>query len=285
MPQLVLTERHFIDDKTLQIFLPSKLYLSPSEYNVGACWASVTFIEGGSRKILIGSDCVQGQQSLRNTQLIGSFNNTNNEKHFFCESNFPQVFGKLNKGSALRVQLFDEDTNPICYWRVNHLAVCVVLIKTKMKENNYMLSLSGEVNNNGSDGNVMSYICTVNIPRGIRIKPSSTAAVTDIFLPKLTHTEEDGRIRDVIGDHDGGLLHVSIFSDIVSYDSDINSQLLRSFCVRAGQRNYTPPFLLHTLLSPGEHRNISFTMKVHTCADLLKLKFRGNLEVNLVISE
>ena len=113
MPQLVLTERDFIDDKTLQIVLPSKLYLSPSEYNVGACWASVTFIEGGSRKILIGSDCVQGQQVLRNTQLIGTFNNTNNARHFFSETNFPQVFGKLNKGSTLRV-LACESSSSLC---------------------------------------------------------------------------------------------------------------------------------------------------------------------------
>ena len=62
MPQLVLTEEYFIDDKTLQIILPSKLYLSSSEYNVGACWVNVTFLRGGARKILIGSDCVQGYQ-------------------------------------------------------------------------------------------------------------------------------------------------------------------------------------------------------------------------------
>ena len=285
MPQLVLTEEHFIDDKTLQIILPTKLYLSSSEYNVGACWVNVTFLRGGARKILIGSDCVQGYQSIEDTQLIGSFPNTNNDRHFFSESNFPQVFGKLNKGNSLRVRLFDQNQNPIYLNRINHVAVCVVLIKTKMKEKNIMLSLSGEVRNHGSDENVLSYICSANIPQGLRINQGSTGAITDIFLPKLTHTQPDGRVRDIIGDHDGGILRVSISSDIVSYESDINTQLLRAFCIKPGKRNYTPPFLLHTLLNPGEYQAVTLVMKVHACADLLKFIYREVLEVNLVIKQ
>ena len=285
MPQLVLSEKDFVDDKILQIFLPSKLYLSSDQFYVGVCWVYVTFKQGGgARRILIGSDSVQAHQAVQNTQLIGSFRNRNNQRHFFSEVNYPQFLGKVNKGSSFRVQLFNQDNKSIYLQEVNHIAICVILKKSKMKEKNIMLSLTGELKNYGTDGNDMNYICTANIPKGIRINQNSTVAITDIFLPKLTYTEGD-KVRNIVGDHGSGVLHISIFSNVVSYESDINSQLLRSFCIKVGHRNYTPPFLLYTLLSPGEYQSIRFIMKVHTCEDLMRFMFKGNLEVNLAIKE
>lgn len=283
MPQLVLSEKDFVSDKILQIFLPSKLYLSSSEFYVGVCWLYVTFKQGGgARRILIGSDSVQAHQTIQNTKLIGSFRNKNNRRHFFSEANYPQFLGKVNKGNSFSVQLFNQDKNPIYLQEINHIGVCVVLKKSTMKEKNTLLSLTGELKNIGSDGNIMSYICTANIPQGIKIKQDSSVAITDIFLPKLTYTKDDIS-HNIIGDHESGLLHVSIFSNIVSYESDINSQLLRSFCIKVGHQNYTPPFLLYTLLTPGEYQSITFIMKVHTCEDLMRFIFKGNLEVNLII--
>ena len=283
MPQLVLSEKDFVSDKILQIFLPSKLYLSSSEFYVGVCWLYVTFKQGGgARRILIGSDSVQAHQTIQNTKLIGSFRNKNNRRHFFSEANYPQFLGKVNKGNSFSVQLFDQDKKPIYLQEINHIGVCVVLKKSAMKEKNTLLSLTGELKNIGSDGNIMSYICTANIPQGIKIKQDSSVAITDIFLPKLTYTKDDIS-HNIIGDHESGLLHVSIFSNIVSYESDINSQLLRSFCIKVGHQNYTPPFLLYTLLTPGEYQSITFIMKVHTCEDLMRFIFKGNLEVNLII--
>lgn len=286
MPQLILSEKDFVDDKTLQIFLPSKLYLSLYDFKVGICWIYVTFKQGGgARKIIIGSDSVQAHQTIENTQLIGSFSNTNNKRHFFSESNYPQFLAKVNKGSNFRVQLFNQDNSSIYIQDINHIAVCVVLKKiTKMKERNSMLTLNGEINFCGSDENIMSYICNTNIPQGIKISEKSTVAITDIFLPKLTFTEGD-TIRNVVGDHESGMLHVSIYSNIVSYNSDINSQLLRSFCIKVGEQNYTPPFLLYTLCSPGEYRSLTFTIKVHTCRELMQFVFNGNCELSLVIKE
>ncbi len=283
MPQLVLSEKDFVSDKILQIFLPSKLYLSSSEFYVGVCWLYVTFKQGGgARRILIGSDSVQAHQTIQNTKLIGSFRNKNNRRHFFSEANYPQFLGKVNKGNSFSVQLFDQDKKPIYLQEINHIGVCVVLKKSTMKEKNTLLSLTGELKNIGSDGNIMSYICTANIPQGIKIKQDSSVAITDIFLPKLTYTKDDIS-HNIIGDHESGLLHVSIFSNIVSYESDINSQLLRSFCIKVGHQNYTPPFLLYTLLTPGEYQSITFIMKVHTCEDLMRFILKGNLEVNLII--
>ena len=214
MPQLILSEKDFVDDKTLRIFLPSKLYLAPYDFKVGICYIYVTFKQGGegARKILIGSDSVQAYQSIENTQLIGSFNNRNNKRHFLAEANYPQFLAKVNKGNSFRVQLFNQDNRPIYFQDINHIALCVVLKKiTKMKEKNIMLSLTGEINFCGTDENVMSYVCTTSIPQGIRISEKSTVAITDIFLPKLTFTEGD-IVRNVVGDHESGVLHVSIYS-------------------------------------------------------------------------
>lgn len=284
MPQLILTEKDFVNDKTLQILLPSKLYLSSCDFKVGVCWIYVTFKQRrGARKILIGSDSVESYQSIQNTQLIGSFNNTNNERHFFSEANYPQFLAKVNKGSCFRIQLFNQDNGSIYLQDIKHFAVCIVLRKiTKMKEKNILLALNGEVNFCGSDENTMSYICNTNIPQGIRINEKSTVAITDIFLPRLTCTEGNV-IRNVIGDHKSGVLHISIYSNIVSYDSDINSQLLRSFCIKFGEQTYTPPFLLYTLCSAGEYRALTFTIKVHSCTDLMKYYFKGNIEISLSI--
>lgn len=156
------------------------------------------------------------------------------------------------------------------------------MMKTKASSPEFMLSLSADVRDYGSHQSVMRYICTARLPHGIRIKDGSLIALTDVFLPKL-YEVNDGEAKAVVGDHAGGVVHYTIESNIISTDSDIGSDLIRSFCLPVGVRTYTPPFLLYTKMTPGEHREITFVMKVHACADLLQLQFRGNLEVNVSI--
>ena len=243
----------------------------------------MTFSEGGSRKIYVSSDSVTGTQSIGPSGfLLGSYHNKNgNLSHFFSESPHPQTHGTLNKVNLLNVSIYDEEYKIIKASDIHHLAICLIMIKNKSTPE-FMLSLSADVRDYGSEQSVMRYICTARLPQGIRANDKTLIALTDIYLPKLFE-ESGGETKAVIGDHNGGVIHYTIQSNIVSTDSDIGSDLLRSFCLRVGERSYTPPFLLYTKMLPGEHRDITFVMKVHACADLLKLLFRGSLEVNLSI--
>ena len=242
----------------------------------------MTFTDGGTRKIYVTSSSVSGSQPFGDSYLLGSFRNKNtNPKHFFSESPHPQTHGRLNKVNLLNVSIYDKDYKVIKAAKIHHLAVCLIMLKCQITPD-FMISLSAKVQDYGSEENVMRYICTAHLQRGIRINDRSLVALTDIYLPKLYEVSGQ-ETRAVIGDHNGGVIHYTLESDIVSTDSDIGSNLLRSFCLNVGERQYTPPFLLHTKMVPGEHREITFIMKVHACADLLRLLFRGNLEVNLSI--
>lgn len=243
---------------------------------------NVTFTDGGSHKIFVTSDSVTGSQSFGQSYLLGSFRNQNiNSTHFFSETPHPQTHGRLNKVNLLNVTIYDEEYKVINASTVHHIAICFIMVKNK-STSDFMLSLSAEVQNYGSEQNVMRYLCTARLPRGIRINDGAQIALTDVHLPTLYEVNGE-ETRSIIGDHNGGVIHYTIESSVVSTDSDIGSDLLRSFCLKTGNRLYTPPFLLYTKMNPGEHREITFIMKVHACADLLKFLFRGNLEVNLSI--
>ena len=242
----------------------------------------MTFLGGGSRKIYVSSSSVIGTQTIDTGFLLGSFHNKNdNIKHFFSETPHPQTHGRLNKENLLNVTIYDEDYKIIKASDIHHIAVCLIMIKTNSRPE-FMLSLSGDVKDYGTERGVMRYICTARLPQGIRVNDNSLIALTDIYLPKQ-FDEGEGQARAVIGDHNGGVIHYTVTSNIVSTDSDIGSDLLRSFCLKVGERAYTPPFLLYTKMTPGEHRDITFIMKVHACADLLKFIFSGNMEINLSI--
>lgn len=299
MPQIILTESHFIDNFTLQVHVPIKIYHNATKYKIGIkyfkiqilrnihvlglCWLNVTFLEGGSRKIYVSSSSVTGNQPFGHAGfLLGSYHNKNdNIKHFFSESPHPQTHGSLNKVNLLNVSIYDENYKIIKAADVHHLAVCLIMVKNHTSPG-FMLSLCADVREYGTELNVMRYICRAQLPRGIRINEGASVALTDVYLPKMFE-RSGGQIRSVIGDHNGGVIHYTLESDIVSPESDIGSELLRSFCLRVGERDYSPPFLLYTKMTPGEHREIIFVMKVHACADLLKLLFQGSLEVNLSI--
>lgn len=245
---------------------------------------NVTFLSGGSRKIYVTSSSVTGSQTIGDSGvLIGAFHNRNILSHFLSEAPHPQTHARLNRVNLMNVSIYDEGQNIIKAENIHHLAVCLIMMKSEVTSE-FMLSLSADIRDYGSEENVARYICTARLPRGIRIRDGTLIAMTDIFLPKLLE-EIDGEARAVVGDHNGGVIHYTIESDVVSTDSDIGSDLLRSFCLKVGERSYTPPFLLYTKMAPGEHRDITFVMKVHACADLLRFLFRGTLEVNISIRD
>ena len=242
----------------------------------------MTFLDGGTRKIYVTSSSVTGSQTIaESSTLLGAFHNRNTLSHFYSETPHPQTHARLNKLNLLNVKLYNENHSVINAQNIHHLAVCLIMMKSDARSG-FMLSLSGEVRDYGVEQNVVRYICRTTLPRGIRFGENSLIALTDVFLPELIE-ERAGEVRPVVGDHNGGVIHYTIESDVISTDSDIGSDLLRSFCLKVGERSYTPPFLLYTKLNPGEHREITFVMKVHACSDLLRLLFRGSLEVNISI--
>ena len=285
MSQIIITENDFISNTTLQIDLPPSLYTTNDVFTIGTCWLNIVFTNEVPRKILITSDCVRGTRSLSGNVIIGSYYNTNNQTHFFSESNFIQDFGDLNKTHVFRINLFREDETPIYSHELKHLACCFIMNRTLTGTNKYPLTLVGEVQNDGTDGNVTTYSCRTEIPRGVRLDKGARVAVKDVVLPSLFEIKEGGEEKSIIGDEGGGIHHISIYSDIVSFDSDIGSRLLHSFCVGIGKGHYSPKFPLYTLASRGEHMYISFEMKVHTCHDLLQYVFKGKLELNLIIKQ
>lgn len=282
MAQLVITEKDFIDGTTLRGNLPEEIALSPTQYKVGLCWITLAseLDSGGASKIFVASDSVQGVQHLNQKALIGSFQNVNNRRHFFCESSAPQIFGVLKNVNSINLTLYNEDGDVLSATGINHLSICVVLLEAA-EMTHTMLSLTGEMIDYGSNQENLQYICRVSMPESITFKTGSKIALTEIFLPKLL----TGGGRRVKSDTSGGIFHVIVECNSIAFDASCGTRILRSFCVKTGQRHYTAPYMLFTRLAPGDYNTLEFVLKFKSCADLMRLKYQGKVELAVAISE
>ena len=285
MAQLIITEGDFIDGSTLRGPLPEEIALSPTQYKVGLCWISLAseLRSGGASKIYVTSDSVQGKQHFNQKALIGSFQNVNNKRHFFSESSSPQIFGTLKNVNSINLSLYNEDGNLLSAAGINHLSICIVLLEAA-EMSHTILSLTGEMTDYGSNEEHLHYMCRVGIPEGITFSKDSKIALTEIFLPELIEYRR-GRTRKVKADQSGGIFHVTLECGSISFDASLGSRILRSFCVKTGQRHYTAPYTLFTRLSPGSYNTLEFTLKFKSCAELMRLKFQGQVEIAVAITE
>ena len=285
MSQMIITEADFTDGSSLRVALSEEITRSNLQYKIGLCWLNLAskLKSGGASKIFVASDSVNGFQHFNGKALIGSFKNTNNRSHFFCESSSPQIFGKLKNVNSIDLTLYNELNELIPASTINHLSICIVLLESAVMSHT-MLSLTGEVENCGSSRDGLQYICRVGLPQSITFKQGSQIALSEVYLPQL-YDFNGARVRRVKADHSGGMFHTTIDCNSIAFDASLGTRMLRSFCVKTGERHYTPPYLLFTKLSPGDYNVLEFTFKFKSCADLMRLGFRGQVEICVAISE
>ena len=236
-----------------------------------------------TRKIFIASESVTGFQPFQNRFLLGSFTNKNTGSHFYSESLTPQIFASLLNVNSIAITLYDEGGKIIPKSEVDHISLCLVMME-ESAQSHLMLSLGGEVTKCGDSSDEMEYLCQVNLPPGASFKAGTKLALTEIALPEL-YSRRTGRLRKVKGDEGGGIFHFSLESDCVAFDASLGTRLLRSFCVKTGQKHYAPPYPLFTKMTPGEYNSFNFTLKVRTCSDLQRLVYKGRMEIMLAITE
>ena len=285
MSQIIITERHLIDGSSLRIILSDEISLSKSKYKVGLCWLNLAskLYGGGATKIFVASDSVNGIQHFNGKALIGSFKNSNSRSHFFCESPAPQIFGTLKNGNSIDLSLYNELNEVIPASCIDHLSICLVLLESA-EMSHTMLSLSGEIENYTSSHDGLHYICRVELPQSVTFKPGSQIALTELYMPQL-YDVAGRRLRKVKGDHNGGMFHCTVDCNSIAFDGSLGTRMLRSFCVKTGERHYAPPYMLFTKLSPGDYNTLEFTFNFKSCADLMRLEFRGRVEICVAITE
>lgn len=144
-----------------------------------------------------------------------------------------------------------------------------------MEAKSIMLSLCGELQKSGDE-----YICILDLESPLNIKDGTTVGLQDILLPTLVNYHNH---KVIIRDMDNGSIRVSVHSDIVSTDTILGDQLLRSFCVKVGQRHYESPYPIMLQTRSGTFNKIVLHLKVKTCDGLNYTLYRGNISVTFVL--
>lgn len=142
-----------------------------------------------------------------------------------------------------------------------------------MKNNSTLLSVSGNIS--GDD-----CVCIIELEKPLWIRPGTTVGLQDVLLPSLFNTQNN---KEILSDIDGGLIRVSIYSDLVSSDTILGDQLLRSFVVKAGQRHYESPYSIMLNTTTSTFHKITLHLKFKTCEGLGFSKYRGRISLNLVL--